>query len=97
MKVAFFIDKENVDKVKEITKEDPIGRQSITLRGNKALGLEKEGSYLLIDGSEDACEAAQEKLEEIGEELEGEEKKKVIEKMKELEDSAMEGFGGIFT
>jgi len=96
MQVVFFVEKENLSKVKDITKEDPIGRQSITFRDNVSLGVEKEGNYLLIDGAEEACKEAQDKLKELAEELEGEEKEKVIQKMKEMEESAMEGFGGIF-
>ena len=97
MKVAFFVKKEDTNKVKEIVNQDPIGRQSITFRDNVALGLEKEGNYLLIDGAEEACKEAQEKLKELAEELEGDDKEEVIEKMQEMEDSAMEGFGGIFS
>ena len=96
MKVVFFIEKENTNKIKDIVNQDPIGRQSITFRDNIALGLEKEGNYLLIDGAEEACKEAQEKLKDLAEELEGEEKEEVITKMKELEESAMSGFGGIF-
>ena len=96
MKVVFFVEKENLNKVKDVTKEEPIVRQSITFRDNRSLGLEKEGDYLLIDGSEEACEAAREKLKDLATELEGEEKEKIIQKMKEMEESALEGFGGIF-
>jgi len=81
---VFFIEKENTNKVKDIVNQDPIGRQSITFRDNIALGLEKEGNYLLIDGMEEACKEAQEKLKDLTEELEGEEKEEVITKMKEL-------------
>ncbi len=96
MQVIFFIEKDNLNKAKDITTEEPIVRQSITFRDNKSLGLEKEGSFLLIEGSEEACGKASELLKETAEELEGEEKETVIKKMKEMEDSALEGFGGIF-
>ncbi|MCD6477571.1 MAG: hypothetical protein J7K87_01070 [Candidatus Aenigmarchaeota archaeon] len=97
MQVVFFVEKENLNKVKDVVKEDPIGRQSITFRDNVSLGLEKEGDYLLIDGSEEACKEAEERLRELAQELDGEEKETVIKKMKEMEESAMEGFGGIFS
>ena len=96
MQVVFFVENENLNKVKDITKEEPIVRQSITFRDNKSLGLEKEGNYLMIDGTEEACSMAQEKLKNLATELTGEEKETVISKMKEMEDSALEGFGGIF-
>lgn len=96
MQVVFFVEKENLNKAKDVTSEDPIVRQSITFRDNKSLGLEKEGNYLMIDGAEEACKEAQEKLKEIAQELDEEEKETVIGKMKEMEDSALEGFGGIF-
>ena len=97
VQAVFFVERENLNKANDITKEEPIVRQSITFRDNKSLGLEKEGDYLLIDGSEEACKAAQEKLKDIATELTGDEKEKVIGKMKEMEDSALEGFGGIFS
>jgi len=50
----------------------------------------------MIDGTEEACNMAQEKLKDLATELTGEEKETVISKMKEMEDSALEGFGGIF-
>lgn len=96
MQTVFFVEKENLNKVKDITSEEPIVRQSITFRDNRSLGLEKEGDYLLIEGSEEACKDAQEKLKDLTQELEDEEKEKVVEKIKEMEDSALEGFGGIF-
>ena len=96
MKAAFFVEKENFSKAKHITNQEPIVRQSITFRDNKSLGIEKEGNYLLIDGTEDACREAVEKLDGVAEKLEGEEKKEVLNKMEELENSALEGFGGIF-
>lgn len=96
MQVVFFVGKENINKAKDVTCQEPIVRQSITFRDNLSLGLEKEGNYLMIDGSEEACKAAQEKLKEIAEELEGEEKDNVVAKIREMENSALEGFGGIF-
>lgn len=96
MQVVFFVENDNLNKAKDVTGKDPIVRQSITFRDNKSLGLEKEGNYLLIDGSEEACEAAQKNLKDVAEEMDGDEKESVIKKMKEMEDSALEGFGGIF-
>jgi len=96
MQVVFFVEKEKLQNAKEIINQDPIGRQSITIRDNKSLGLETDGYYIMIDGSEEACEEARERLKDVAKELEGDEKQKVIDKMKEMEESAMEGFGGIF-
>ncbi len=96
MQVVFFVGKENLNKAKDVTCQEPIVRQSITFRDNLSLGLEKEGNYLMIDGSEEACKDAQKKLKELAKELKGKEKDTVVAKMKEMEDSALEGFGGIF-
>ncbi len=96
MQIVFFVDNENLNKVKDITREEPIVRQSITFRDNKSLGLEKEGNYLMINGSDEACEEAKNRLSDLAEILDGEEKDKIIEKINEMEDSALEGFGGIF-
>jgi|GEM_PF-1599860 len=96
--LLYSVKEENVETVRNLVGvgEKSLERQSITIRDNKSLGLEKEGNYLLIDGSEEACKAAQEMLRNIAQELKGKEKDKVVAKMKEMEDSALEGFGGIF-
>ena len=73
MKAVFFIENDNLNKAKDVAAEEPIVRQSITFRDNKSLGLETEGNFLLVDGTEDACNEAKEKLKEIAQELEGDE------------------------
>ena len=96
--IVFSVDDDKLEKVRNIVGigENSLVKQSITIRDNKSLGLETDGYYIMIDGSEEACEEAQERLKDVAKELEGDEKQKVIDKMKEMEESAMEGFGGIF-
>lgn len=97
--MVFSVEDENLKKVRDLVGigEDSIVRQSLIFRDNRALGLDKEGDYLMIDGSEEACKEAQKRLKDLAEELEGEEKETVIKKIEEMENSAMEGFGGIFS
>lgn len=96
MKAVFKIPKEKYGSLKEaVVSNDLLSRQSLTFRDNKALGIEDEGYYLLIEGSEEAMEEAR-KVLEGAEELKGEKAEELIKKIAEQEESAAEGFGSIF-
>ncbi len=97
MKAVFFIKKENYGKVKDlVSKDDLISRQSLVFRDNQSLNLKEEGYYLEIEGNDEAIKKAREILKDLAKELEGEEKEKILETIKNQEESAMSGFGAIF-
>ncbi len=97
MKALFFVPSENYSKARNaVETDDLISRQTINFRESRALGFDKEGYYLEIDGSEDSISKAREVLEETGKEITGNEKDEVLKKIKEQEDSAAEGFGSLF-
>lgn len=93
-----FVKKENVSKAENKLKEDfdVAAKQSITIRDAKALGLEDEGSYFLISGSDQGVEKCKELIKEFVEEVSEEKLNKAKEEIKKESETAAEGMGGIF-
>ena len=97
MKTVFFIPRENYSKAKNLVYgDDIVSRQSLNFRESKALGLEKDGYYLEIDGSEESVKRLKEILKDIGKEVDKKEREEVLKKISEQEESAAQGFGSIF-
>ncbi len=96
MKLVFKVDEDDKSKLQNILDEDPVSRLSISQKNAKALDLEMEGVLTVLEGAEDSCEKAREELSKFAEELEDEEKKKVVESIEAAEKEAEEGFGSIF-
>jgi hypothetical protein len=93
-----FVKKENVSKAEHAIKGDlsTASRQSITIKDAKALDIDKEGSFFFISGSDEGVEEVKGLMKEYVEDAKEEELNKAKEKIKEEEDKAAEGFGGIF-
>ena len=93
-----FVKKENVSKAENAVKADlsTASRQSITIKDAKTLGIEKDGSFFLIGGSDEGVEEAKELMKDYVEDISEDELNKAKEKIKEEEDNAAAGFGGIF-
>jgi hypothetical protein len=95
MEVVLQVETKNYQKVREILlKDDLVSRASITFREAKAYG--GEGYYCFISGLEEQCKKALEITKELAKEIKKDEKEKLINKIKEEENKALEGFGGIF-
>jgi len=98
MKALFFI-KENKDKVECLIKQDDlINRQSIIIRSADSLDINdkfKNGYFLLIDGNDEAIKKADKLLKDLSERVVNKNEEKIISKIKEEEEKAIEGFGGI--
>jgi hypothetical protein len=83
--------------------DETVNRASMTFKDAK-LYTEKAGNLIIIDGTEDRLKAAAAiaKVEKTADgkpaavELEGKEKEEILAKLKEEEDRAIEGMGGIF-
>ena len=92
-----FVKRENVRKAEEALKKDfdIASKQSITIRDAKSLGIEKNGSFFLIDGTEEGVKKCKELIKEFTEEIEEKYLKEAKEKIKEEEEKAAEAFGGI--
>ncbi|MBN2203381.1 MAG: hypothetical protein JW700_04325 [Candidatus Aenigmarchaeota archaeon] len=93
-----FVKKENVSKAEHAVKDDlsEASRQSIIIKDAKALDIDKDGSFFLIGGSEEGVNSVKKVLQEFSEDIDQAELDKALAKIKEEEDKALEGFGGIF-
>jgi len=97
MKAVFFIPSENYSKAKNVIySDDVISRQTVNFRESHALGFDKDGYYLEIDGSEESIKRTKEVLDGMGKEVSEKEKEKIIKKIEEQESSAAQGFGTLF-
>lgn len=97
MEIVIEIKKGNLQKVKEILlKDDIVSRATIVFKEAKILGFDNKNYYCYISGLEEQCEKAKELVKDIAKVIEDEKKDKIIEKIKQEENVAMEGFGGIF-
>jgi glutamate synthase domain-containing protein 3 len=94
--VVFIVDNENKGKLRDVTNDDLISRQSITLRDASALSIDKEAQVLIIEGEDGALDRARELLKEIGEEQDEAKASEIVAKVKSEEEDAAEGVGFIF-
>ncbi len=94
MKEVFLVSSENKDKAENILRtDDLISRQSIIVRSAPYLDIDEEGYFIIIDGSEAAIKMAHKLLDKLAKRYEH--KEKVIAKVEEQENAAIEGFGNI--
>ena len=95
--VIFEVKSEDVGKINTLAKDDLISRQSILTRDASSLDLDKDVSYVKIEGSDDGIKRANELAKELKfKKLATKKAEKVNEKIKEQEDSAASGMGMIF-
>ena len=88
---------ENVGKINTLIKDDLVSRQSILTRDSSSLDLEKDVSYVKIEGSDKGLKRAKELAKELKfKKLDEKKAKKIDKKIKEQEDSAASGMGMIF-
>lgn len=105
MDVVLQLKSEKLNKVKDVLlKDETVNRASIKFKEGKDFDI--EGYVCLISGTDERCARALEIIkikdeegnvaEELAEEVSAEKKEEVIKKIKEEEERAIEGFGGIF-
>jgi len=96
MEVLIKIEKNTEDIKKILMGDDVVGRSSILFREASSLGMKEKCYYCLISGTEEQCQQAKKMVEDKAELVEGEEKQKIIQKIRLEEEKAAEGFGAIF-
>lgn len=101
MDVILHVDGGNFSKLKEkLLTDETVNRASIVFKDAKQFG--KEGGYFcVITGTEERCKKALEIAkgqdgECLGEQVDDEERDKILKILKEEEDKAIDGFGSIF-
>lgn len=88
--------KSNFEKVKELLlKDDQVSRISINFREGSIVG-EKDIYFVYLQGPEEIVKKAIELTNHLTEQIDEESEKKIIEKLKEEESQAIEGFGNLF-
>ena len=93
-----FVKRDNVRKAEEKLRSDfsLAAKQAISVRDAKALGIDKEGSFFLITGTEEGVAKCKELIKEFTEELDEKYFDIAKKKLQEEADKAAEGFGGLF-
>jgi len=101
MEIVLQVEGKDFAKFKEkLLADEIVNRASIVFKDAKQFG--KEGGYLcIVSGTEDRCKRAielskDEDGNELATEVADKEKEEILKKIKEEEDKAIEGFGGIF-
>ena len=95
--VIFEVKTKDVGKINQMLKDDLVSRQSILTRDSSSLSIDKDVSYVKIEGSKEGLKKAEEiakdlKFKKLNKKKSGE----VNKKIEEQEDSAADGMGMIF-
>jgi len=95
---VYLLSKENYKKVEEIiTKNEKTSMLSIYFREMKSLGFDDDRIALILDGLEEYLKIAEEILGNLVIKPEKDLEEKIIQKFKEEEERAKEGFGFLFS
>jgi len=95
MELVLYVKGEVVEKLRErLLKDDQVSRANILFKDAKLLG--REGYYVRVLGSEEQCKRALELSKELAEEVSGEEKERVLKRLKSEDEEMLSGFSGIF-
>ncbi|KAF0222453.1 MAG: hypothetical protein FD167_5004 [bacterium] len=94
MEIVLQFKSENFAKAKDVLlTDDVVGRASLVFKEGSIIG--KDGYFCYLSGTEEQCKRALGLVKEIAEEVKDETKSQLINKIKEEEDRAIEGFGNI--
>ena len=94
MEIVLHFKSENFAKCKDILlSDDIVGRASLVFKEGSIVG--KDGYFCYLSGTEEQCKRALELVKDLAEEVKDETKTQLINKIKEEEDRAIEGFGSI--
>lgn len=94
MEIVLHFKPENYAKAKDILlRDDTVSRASLIFKEGSIIG--KEGYYCYISGTEEQCKRVLELVKGLAEEVKDETKSRLINKIKEEENKAIEGFGDI--
>ena len=95
--VIFEVKSESIAKINDLLKDDLISRQSILTRDSNSLNIDKDVSYLKIEGSNEGIKKAEELAKEFEfKKLSQKDAEEINRKIEEQENSAADGMGMIF-
>lgn len=94
MKEVLLVKAENKQKVEDILKRDNlVSRGSITIKSPSSLEINEDGYFFILDAQPDVIKRAEELTSGLA--VRYKDAKRVIEKVEEQENNAIEGFGNI--
>ena len=94
MREVFEVSADNKSKAEELLKKDEeINRGSITLKTAASLDIDEDCYFIILDAPHENVEKAKKLLHEIAKPYKH--TQKVLDKLDEQEDAAIEGFGNI--
>ena len=93
-----FVKSENVAKAEEALRKDfdLAAKQSITVKAASSLGIEAQGSFFHISGTDEGVKKCKELIKEFIEEIDEEKLEEAKKKIAEESESAAAGMGSIF-
>lgn len=95
MEIVLHVEAKNLSKVKEVLgKDDLVSRASMTWRSGSVIG--KSDYFCLLSGSDEQCRRAVEIVKEIAKEADKPDAEAFAAKIREEEEAAGAGLGGIF-
>jgi predicted transcriptional regulator len=95
--IIFEVKTEDVGKINQMLKDDLVSRQSLLTRDSSSLGIDKDVSYVKVEGSKDGLKKAEEIAKDLKfKKLNKKRLEEVNKKIEEQEDSAADGMGMIF-
>ncbi len=89
-KWVFYTEKRNV-----LMNDEDLKRKGFRVESAETMGINKKGTFFILTGTKEDIDKLK-ILKENAELIEGEEAKKILEKIKELDESVVSGVGGLF-
>ncbi len=94
MKTVFLVSADKKNKAEIVLKaDDLVSRGSIVVRSASSLDIAEDGYFIIVEASENATKKAKELVKDLAAVYD--KATLVIEKMREQEEAAIEGFGNI--
>lgn len=93
---VFRLPPDKADQASLLLADDVVGRQSVTTREAKSLGLAGEDRYVIVEGLESALTRAVDLMKGTAASLSGAEAEKIYQRFRVQEDEAASGMGFIF-
>ena len=95
MELVLIFETKNLQKMKDILlKDDVVSRASLVFKEGSIIG--KQVYYCYLSGTDEQCKKTVELIKDLAKEVTGKDKETLINKIKEEENKASEGVGGIF-
>ncbi|MBI1972287.1 MAG: hypothetical protein HYS53_03225 [Candidatus Aenigmarchaeota archaeon] len=97
MDILYLIPRQDFSEVEQfLLKDDLVSRQSLVFRTAGNYGFKEDAILVKISGSDEGVERAKELIGGKGKPVEGAERERVLNQIKDEEDAVAQGFGNIF-